>query len=981
MIKNLFKILNAIEDFKNSISPEILEKAKNLEVEDFVEYGDELLNFTGIVNDNDRNFRPLFYIHKETLKIGHMCTCSHVSENKMCSHIAALIFTIENNLKNKGKFNDDYHLEVNIDEYLGINDYGDTYYLIYPENPYTYVKLGRLKEKRVVLRKDIDTYKKILSFLKTKIPEDENDIKKLLVPIHINGTSEYKLILKNFKELKKIKSKKILLKNKKKIVWNDDIKFKLYVSGNIKENISTIKLLPELNKRNIVSTYDDYAYFENNTLSLIKSKTNILFPYYGPIETHVKFKNKNGLEIFIKDNLIKYEKYGFEIEIDENLGIKKDIFIPKLNLYINFINDRFYLKGKFLYGTEIEFYNDYKYRNYDEENRLLNSLKNAGIELDEKGKGTLDIDSFFEFIDNKIRSLDKNIIIKMNKNIKRQEIESIQMKLNLKNNWFDVEGEITLKDNKKIDINILRNRKDNFIVLKDDTIIKIPEKILEKLEDLKFKKNKVEIESYNIYSFLNNPNLELESLDKKTKSFIEKIKNFEKIKEYEIPELKSSMRDYQIQGYYFLRYLQEFNFNGILADDMGLGKTVQTIALILSLKEKNRKFLIITPRSVVYNWAYEIEKFTSNLKYYIYHNNQKDIPDDVDVILTTYGTIRNSIDNFKKMKLFYIILDEAQYIKNHETKLYSAIKKLKASHKLALTGTPLENSLNDLYNIFDFLMPGFFGKRKEFLRKYNYANKDSIERLKKKINPFILRRKKENVLKELPPKTEEYIFNEMTQHQTKIYHQILEEYKQKIAISQGTLNFSVLEGLLRLRQVVNHPKLLGINIESSKFNEFKKFVLEVLGENHKIVVFSQFVKMINIMEDWLKEEIIKYNKITGQTKKRVDIINEFNSDNNIKILLVSLKAGGTGLNITGADYVIHYDPWWNPAVENQATDRVYRIGQTKPVFVYKFITKNSIEEKILKLKNAKKDLYNLAITEEKSLLKNLTKEDIMQLFE
>ncbi|WP_129409241.1 DEAD/DEAH box helicase [Marinitoga lauensis] len=314
----------------------------------------------------------------------------------------------------------------------------------------------------------------------------------------------------------------------------------------------------------------------------------------------------------------------------------------------------------------------------------------------------------------------------------------------------------------------------------------------------------------------------------------------------------------------------------------------------------------------MYNWAYEIEKFSSNLNYYIYHNNQKDIPENTDIILTTYGTIRNSIDNFKDKNFYYIILDEAQYIKNNETKLYRSIKKLKSYYKLALTGTPLENSLNDLYNIFDFLMPGFFGKREEFNRKYNYANKESIKKLNEKIYPFILRRKKEEVLKELPPKTEEYIFNEMTQHQMKIYQQILQEYKQKIAMSQGTLNFSVLEGLLRLRQVVNHPKLLGINIESSKFNEFKKFITEVLEEKHKIVVFSQFVKMIKIMEEWLKTENIQYQKITGQTKKRVEFINEFNNNEKIKILLVSLKAGGTGLNITGADYVVHYDPWWNP---------------------------------------------------------------------
>ncbi|GAB6189803.1 hypothetical protein JCM30566_15450 [Marinitoga arctica] len=984
MIQNLFNILKKLDELKQSTPPEIYKKAQSLykNIEDFSNYGTPPnLSFSAIVPDGSKNFRPIFMIEINSLNKRYICTCHTHKELGICTHTLALIFAIEDYLKSLGNFTEDYHVENGFDEYLGIIDYGESYYLIYPEKAFTTVKIGFKKGNKILLRKDLDSYKNAYQFLRTKIPDDEAPIKNLLTIVNIPRKPGYILTLKSFEELKKINTKKILFKNKREIKWGNDIPLKLFITGDLNEKIGVVELFPYLDKKKIVSSEQDIAYFENNTLSLIKTKTKIKFPYYGNIKSHIKFKDKAGLEAFIKNYLIKYERYGFEIEIDKKLGIKKNLFIPKLNLYINFFDGVFHIKGKFLYNSEIDFYENYKYRNIEEENRLIDSLEKFNIILNEKGRATLDIESFFNFIENDLEKLDKNITIKMNKNIQKHEIKNIHMKININNNWFDVNGEIILKNNKKIDLSNLKNRKNNFIIIKDETFIEIPPKILEKLEDLKIKKDKIEINSYNIYSILNSKDIEINSLDKKTKQFIDNIKEFDKIKEYDIPELKIPMRDYQIKGYYFLRYLHEYKFNGILADDMGLGKTVQTIALILSLKKKNRKFLIITPRSVIYNWAYEIEKFTSNLKYFIYHNNQKDIPEDTDVILTTYGTIRNSVDLFKKMDIYYIILDEAQYIKNNETKLYKSIKKLKASHKLALTGTPLENSLNDLYNIFEFLMPGFFGKREEFNRKFNYSNKESIKRLKEKIYPFILRRKKENVLKELPPKTEEYIFNEMTQHQMKIYHQIMQEYKQKIAMSQGTLNFSILEGLLRLRQVVNHPALLGINIESAKFNEFKKFVLEVLEENHKIVVFSQFVKMINIMEVWLNEEDIKYSKITGQTKKRVEIINEFNNNDNIKILLVSLKAGGTGLNITGADYVIHYDPWWNPAVENQATDRVYRIGQTKPVFVYKFITKNSIEEKIMKLKDTKYDLYNLAISSEKSYLKKLTKDDILKLFE
>ncbi|KLO21708.1 DEAD/DEAH box helicase [Marinitoga sp. 1155] len=989
-IKNTGILLERLKNIKKVIPEKLIKKALELELAqyyyedyEFAIYNDEEKTIFSVIFLEYFNYaKPELIFNQKKHEIKYNCTCQdNIKAPFLCKHIVRLIIEIEKYIESLGIFDDDYTLDYRLDNYFNFKDYGDTYYLIYPDRQKTIVKLGYKKNNRILLRKDINSYNEVMDFLKLKVPEDEIDIKKLLTPGYIETKPGYELVLKSFEDIKKINNKKVLFRNKKMINWGEDIKLKIHLKKDKEENKATIEILPELKYDNIISSINDMAYIENNMISLIKTKASIHLPKYDNIKTYITFKNKEGLEKFIKEHLIKYERYGLELEIDDKLGIKKDLFIPKLNLYINFIKDKFYLKGKFLYSNEVEFYEDYKHRNLEEEEKLINSLKNAGIELDNQGKGFLEIESFFDFIENKIKNLDKNVIVKMNKNIKMHEIKSMKLNLNLKNNWFDIDGEIELKDNRKIDLNIAKNRKNNFIILKDETFIKIPPKILEKLEEIKFKDEKIEIEVYNIYSLLNSKELKINTIDDKTKQFIENIKNFEKIKEYEIPELKIPMRDYQIYGYYFLRYLQELNFNGILADDMGLGKTLQTIALILSLKGNNRKFLIIAPRSVVYNWAYEIEKFTSNIKYYIYHNNQKEIPEDVDVILTTYGTIRNSFEEFKKIKLFYIILDEAQYIKNNETKLYKTIRKLKAEHKLALTGTPLENSLNDLYNIFDFLMPGFFGKRKEFNRKYTYANKESIKKLKEKINPFILRRKKENVLNELPPKTEEYIFNEMTQHQVKIYHQILHEYRQKIAMSQGNLNFSILEGLLRLRQVVNHPKLLGLNIESSKFNEFKKFVLEVLSENHKIVVFSQFVKMINIMEEWLNEENIKYSKIIGQTKKRVEIIEDFNRNNEIKLLLVSLKAGGTGLNITGADYVIHYDPWWNPAVENQATDRVYRIGQTKPVFVYKFITKNSIEEKILKLKKAKSDLYNLAITVEKSILKNLSKDDILKLFE
>jgi SNF2 family DNA or RNA helicase len=467
------------------------------------------------------------------------------------------------------------------------------------------------------------------------------------------------------------------------------------------------------------------------------------------------------------------------------------------------------------------------------------------------------------------------------------------------------------------------------------------------------------------------------------------------------PGLQEILRPYQHHGYDWLRFLHEHHFHGILADDMGLGKTLQALAFLQDLKNRHgsRPCLVLAPTSVVFNWAAEARKFTPNLTVLqLTGAERKESYDriaETDLILTSYAIYRRDAEILKKITWRTVILDEAQYIKNYRSKTAGLVKELQAEQRLALTGTPMENRLSELWSIFDFLMPGFLGKFLSFHRRYQRPIEESqdaeaLERLKKRLHPFVMRRQKEEVAPELPPKTEIDQFCEMEPEQRKLYEQILlssrksvlQEVEEKgIERSQ----FSILTALLRLRQVCCHPSLMGPEfkqkeIESGKFIMFQELIEEILSEKHRIIVFSQFVEMLTLLRGWLDEKKIAYEYLDGRTRKREERIRRFQDDVEIPIFLISLKAGGTGLNLSEADYVIHYDPWWNPAVQDQATDRVHRLGQKQHVFAYKLITKDSVEEKILTLQERKRDLFRGVLTADSKLGKKLSYEDIEYLF-
>ena len=483
-------------------------------------------------------------------------------------------------------------------------------------------------------------------------------------------------------------------------------------------------------------------------------------------------------------------------------------------------------------------------------------------------------------------------------------------------------------------------------------------------------------------------------------------------------ELDSVLRYYQKTGFKWLKLLDSYKFGGILADDMGLGKTIQILSVILDYIEnysnkdeiigqesiENKKAsLVIAPSSLTLNWKKEAEKFAKNLKVMVIRGNQQERNilinqiEDYDLVITSYDLLKRDIEQYKQKdyNFRFIVADEAQYLKNSNTQNAKAIKELKADTRYALTGTPIENSLSELWSIFDFIMPGYLYDYKKFKVLYEapiVRDEDSkaLDKLRTLIEPFVLRRTKKEVLTELPEKEVTVLESEMQEEQQEIYLSYLSNVKEDVANliqenGYGRNQMKVLAALTRLRQICCHPSLFikDYQGESSKLEQCMEIIEEATNGGHKILLFSSYTSMLSIIEQELNKKHIKFFKLTGATKvdERINLVDEFNSNDEIKVFLISLKAGGTGLNLTGADMVIHYDPWWNLSTENQATDRAYRIGQKNNVQVYKLITKNSIEEKIYELQRKKETLIDNVLDTKTTFLNKLSKEDIMSLFE
>ncbi len=467
------------------------------------------------------------------------------------------------------------------------------------------------------------------------------------------------------------------------------------------------------------------------------------------------------------------------------------------------------------------------------------------------------------------------------------------------------------------------------------------------------------------------------------------VKKFDKVKSknYEVPkDLNATLRDYQVSGFEFFKTLSDYQFGGILADEMGLGKTIQTIAFLLSNKDK--KNIVITPTALIYNWKNELEKFAPTLKVGLLHAAKSerekilDNIDNYDVILTTYTTYKNDIDKYKNINFDYCIIDEAQNIKNPDAIITKAIKNVNAKVKFALTGTPIENNLMELWSIFDFIMPGYLYNKSKFKSIFVNNDKNIIE-LKNLIKPFILRRTKKEVITELPDKIEQKIIIDLEKEHKRAYKGYVNLITRKIKENNQD-NITVFSYLTKLRQLCLSPELMVKNYQGK--NSKLDVLINIINDSsdEKILVFSQFTKVLEVIGKRLNEENISYSYLDGKTsaKDRVKLVEEFNTNNN-KVFLISLKAGGTGLNLTSANIVVHFDPWWNPAVEDQASDRAHRIGQKNVVNVIKLIAKGTAEERVINLQETKKELIEDVINgnlDNSSTLKNLSKDDIIDLF-
>jgi len=792
-------------------------------------------------------------------------------------------------------------------------------------------------------------------------------------------------------------------------------------------------LKQEINKFHYIIQTNNYMYiyYDKNLYrcdsKFIKYKYTVLQAFLNNYKSSMHIYKKNLTNFF---SLI-YPNLKDDIKIEKEIYHNLEKYIPQTlipKLYLDF-NDKNYLIAdlKFCY-EDMEFNPIEKEeinanRNLLEEAIYLNKLIKSGFLLDERNKRfiiNLD-DTIYNFIEDDLEEYIKISEVYTTENFdkkktKKSDKTSIGLKVN--NNLLEIDFTSLPIDKKEIK-EVLQKYKLNkkYHRLKNGMFIDI-----ENNKDIEFLSTLVDgldISYKNIEEKLELPINRALYLDKllKQNSQVEVNSNEEynslirdtniTNEQDNIPsELNEILRDYQKIGYKWLSTLDNYGFGGILADDMGLGKTIQILSILKISKNKEKQTntsLVIAPSSLTLNWKSEAEKFAKDLSILIINGTAEERKDKIkqiqqyDLAITSYDLLKRDIEEYEELDYTfrYVIADEAQYIKNNNTQNSKAIKRIKAKTRFALTGTPIENSLNELWSIFDFIMPGYLFTYKKFKTNYEIPitrenDEEILKKLKMIIEPFVLRRTKKEVLKELPDKTTIVLSNEMQEEQEKIYLSYLSQARNELEEEIEDKGFEqsrikILALLTRLRQICCHPSLFISNYKegSGKLNQCIELVKESVQSGHKMLLFSGYTSMFEIIEQALKKEGINYLKLTGKTtvKDRFDLIEKFNTDEDVKVFLISLKAGGTGINLTSADMVIHYDPWWNLSVENQATDRTHRIGQTKKVQVYKLITKNSIEEKIYDLQQRKKELIDNMLSTDTKFINKLSKEDIMGLFE
>lgn len=831
------------------------------------------------------------------------------------------------------------------------------------------------------------------------------------------GSYNRNIFAKDFKTfLNKIKNTNFIINNYK----IEGIKEGFPISSNLIKNNESYELDFDLeNIEALIKNDYEYILYKGNLYHLRKLEQELIDDL---------MENKLDKLIISKEKVDAFTKGLLKI-VRKNLKIDAsvtDITLPKeisTKLYFDLRSSYILVDALFKYDEkEVNYFDKSNtiLRDIDYETKVINDILKYGFEIDNNKIILKDIEKEVEFLENGLENLaTKYEIFTTEKfkgiNIKKKTSVTSMFGIgqdNILSYTFSL-GDIN--SNELVNIFEEIKNKKKYYRLKNGDILNLEDESLKELSDLK---DDLELSDAEIIAghgailkyraiyldSLKNTKYNIIKTDNLFDNFIDKFYKFKDIN-LTLPkdELKI-LRDYQVTGVKWLYTLAKTGFGGILADEMGLGKTIQVIYYIKQMLKdnENNKFLIVVPTSLAYNWDHEFDSFGSNIKRKICVGNKdkrtKILSDlnDTNVIITTYGLLREDEELYNNLNFNTMVIDEAQNIKNNMAGITKVVKKINAETKFALTGTPLENSILELWSIFDFIMPGYLASLTKFQSKYKIKDFDEdseilIKGLSKQINPFILRRKKQDVVKELPDKLINDIYIELKDEQKKLYVAELERVKEemeKIIETEGMnkARFLILQLLTKLRQICIDPSIVYDNYKdgSNKLEQLESIVNEYIKNNHKILIFSSFKTALNIVKEKLNKAKIKTYMIDGSVpaKDRIEMVDNFNNNDDVKVFLIMLKSGGTGLNLATADVVIHLDLWWNPQAENQATDRAHRIGQKNTVEVIHLITKGTIEEKILELQNKKRILSDKLIDGEirdKNILSELTKEDIKNL--
>jgi SNF2 family DNA or RNA helicase len=793
-----------------------------------------------------------------------------------------------------------------------------------------------------------------------------------------------------------------------------------------------IKTETELRKRKVVQSRpeDNYFYVNGNKFYFAKTEkvAQAIADFPEIVKMVATFKDeffRNVVEPVSKNFEVRFKKNTFESQSVELDFRKKQLFLSERDEYVVFtpcveyenkVSAMLNTTGNILVQND-DIITEYR-RNFELEDDFLESLAELHPDFESQKSRKLFYLHYSDFTQNlwfyrffdQLQALNVELFgLKELKNFRYSPYKGkISTTVSSGQDWFEVDIAVGFGDN-RVTLNDIRKaviNKQRYIQLKDGSVGILPSEWFHKLEKYfrngEIKKDKLEISKLRfsvvdeLFDNLDDNGILQEIAEKR-----QRLKNFTQIGDTKLPkQIKATLRHYQKEGLNWLNFLDEMQWGGILADDMGLGKTLQVLAFLqLQVNQNRGANLVVVPTTLLFNWANELKKFAPKLKaLYYYGNDREKATTDFtkyDLVITTYGILVRDIQILSQFRFNYAVLDESQAIKNPASHRYKAACLIDARNKITLTGTPIENSTFDLFAQMSFANRGFFGSIQKFKENYSTPiDKDGNEviagELNKIINPFVLRRTKEKVASELPDKTEDIIYCEMEPAQRRVYDAYRNEYRNRLLnkIEEDGIEKSkmmVLEALTRLRQICDSPALLNsddvTDNQSVKINELIRHITMKTGK-HKILVFSQFVKMLGLIRDELAKLNIEFEYLDGQcsSKQREQSVNHFQENENLRVFLISLKAGGTGLNLTAADYVYVVDPWWNPAVENQAIDRCHRIGQDKKVFAYRMICTNTVEEKILDLQNKKKKIAGDIIQTDESILKKLDKNDISELF-